>query len=295
MPRMSETNPIATAKDPVCGMAVDPEATPHRYEWRGRPYFFCCNACLQKFVVDPQATLDRPANDSEPEAALGARYTCPMHPEVVQDGPGDCPDCGMALEPMVATGAEAPNPELIDMSRRFWVGLVFSSPVLALAMGAHLPDPDAAAVIGHRAVNWAQCLLSTPVVLWAGWPFLQRGWTSIVTRRLNMFTLIAIGVAAAYLYSFVALFVPGWFPDAFRSAAGHVDVYFEASAVIVTLVLLGQVLELRARSQTGSAIRALLDLAPATARRLDDCGGAETEIPLAEIVVDDRLDRKSVV
>ncbi len=275
---------VSETTDPVCGMTVEPATAEHRSEWRGQDYFFCCSGCLRKFEADPQAMLDRRANDSPAPAVPGAQYTCPMHPEVIEDGPGDCPDCGMALEPMTFTAEEPPNHELIDMTRRFWVSLAFSVPVAGLAMGSHLPGVD----LSHGVTNWIQFVLSTPVVLWGGWPFLLRGWRSVATWRLNMFTLIAIGVGTAYLYSLVAQLTPGLFPDAFRNAGGAIDVYFEAAAVIVTLVLLGQMLELRARSQTGKAIRALLDLAPAQAL-LIAADGKEESIPLDRVGVGDRL------
>jgi Cu+-exporting ATPase len=216
----------------------------------------------------------------------GTQWTCPMHPEIVRDGPGSCPICGMALEPMMVTAAAARNPELADMSRRFWIGLVLTLPVLALEMGGHLTGL-------HQAVplhwsNWIQLVLATPVVLWAGWPFFERAYVSLRTMKLNMFTLIAMGTGVAWVYSVVATLAPGMFPAAFRSPAGTVAVYFEAAAVITVLVLLGQVLELRARESTGGAIRALLDLSPKLARRLA-ADGTEEEIPLDQVGVGDRL------
>ncbi|MBU1316447.1 MAG: copper-translocating P-type ATPase [Alphaproteobacteria bacterium] len=216
----------------------------------------------------------------------GTVYTCPMHPQVRQVGPGNCPICGMALEPEVATLETGPSPELTDMSRRFWIGLVLSIPVLALEMGGHLTDLHM--MLGPQTSNWLQMVLATPVVLWAGWPFFKRGWQSLVTRHLNMFTLIAMGTGAAWIYSVVATLAPGTFPDTFRSAEGSVAVYFEAAAVITVLVLLGQVLELRAREQTGGAIRALLDLAPKTARRVL-ADGTDEDVGLDAVVVGDRL------
>ncbi|MDP8971388.1 MAG: HAD-IC family P-type ATPase, partial [Actinomycetota bacterium] len=224
-----------------------------------------------------------------PQPGRAPKYTCPMHPEVVRDEPGDCPKCGMALEPTTVS-AEEENPELVDMTRRFWVGAVLTVPVLVLAMGHYVPGLGSLLerAVPGRVANWAELLLATPVVLWAGWPFFQRGWRSVVTRNLNMFTLIAIGVGAAYAYSVVATVAPGVFPDAFRGPSGEVGVYFEVAAVIVVLVLLGQVLELRARHRTSSALRALLDLAPQTARRLTD-GGGEEEVPLDRVHVGDRL------
>ena len=270
--------------DPVCGMRVDPATAAHRCTWQDRDYYFCSSGCLESFQTGPQAILDQSVDRTPAPAVPGAQFICPMHPEVIEDHPGDCPDCGMALEPMLVTAEEPPNPELIDMTRRFWVSLALSAPVAVLAMGAHLPGVD----LAHGVANWIQFALSTPVVLWGGWPFLVRGWRSVVTWRLNMFTLIAIGVGAAYLYSTAALLAPGLFPDAFRNSGGGIDVYFEAAAVIVTLVLLGQLLELRARSQTGKAIRALLDLTPAQAVVIAD-DGSEAPEPLDRVGVGDRL------
>ena len=216
------------------------------------------------------------------------RYTCPMHPEVVQDGPGECPICGMALEPVTVTVEEEVNPELISMTRRFWASLVLTVPVVVLAMGDLIPGQPLQELISARLSDWVEFALATPVVLWGGLPFFQRGWRSIVTRRLNMFTLIAIGVGVAYVYSVIAALFPGIFPDAFRSAEGTVDLYFEAAAVITTLVLVGQVMELRARGQTSAAIRGLLDLAPKMARVLRD-DGTEEDIPLDRVEAGDRL------
>jgi P-type Cu+ transporter len=229
-----------------------------------------------------------PAESPAPAAAVpeGTIYTCPMHPQVRQAGPGACPICGMALEPELAAAEAAPNPELADMTRRFWVGLVLALPVVVLEMGGHLANLHA--LLGQTLANWLQFIFATPVVLWAGWPFFVRGWQSILTRNLNMFTLIAMGIGVAWLYSVVALLLPGLFPPAFRGADGAVAVYFEAAAVITVLVLLGQVLELRAREQTSGAIRALLDLAPKTARRLR-ADGSEEEVSLDAIAVGDRL------
>ncbi len=223
-----------------------------------------------------------------PPAMLGEGtvYTCPMHPQVRQIGPGNCPICGMALEPEVATLETAPSPELVEMSRRFWIGLVLSIPVLALEMGGHLTNLHM--ILGPQTSNWLQMVLATPVVLWAGWPFFERGWRSLVTRHLNMFTLIAMGTGAAWVYSVVATVAPGVFPDTFRAEEGSVAVYFEAAAVITVLVLLGQVLELRAREQTGGAIRALLDLAPKTARRVL-ADGTDEDVGLDAVAVGDRL------
>jgi Cu+-exporting ATPase len=272
------------ARDPVCGMTVDPATARHRAEHGGRTYYFCCAGCRSKFAADPAKYL-RPAAPAEPVPA-DAIYTCPMHPEVRQVGPGSCPICGMALEPEVATAETGPNPELADMTRRFWIGLVLAAPVVVLEMGAHLLG--AHAWIAPSLSNLIQFGFATPVVLWAGWPFFERGARSLVTRNLNMFTLIALGTGVAYAYSVVAAFAPGLFPPAFRSHDGAVAVYFEAAAVITVLVLLGQVLELRARERTSGAIRALLGLAPAAARRLA-ASGSDEEIPLAAVAVGDRL------
>jgi P-type Cu+ transporter len=274
----------ATTVDPVCGMTVDPATAAHRAAHEGQDYFFCSVGCRTKFVADPDRYLGE-----APEPALvipGAIYTCPMHPEVRQEGPGSCPICGMALEPETVT-AEAPvNHELIDFTRRFWVSLVLTLPVFALEMGGHLTGLMMR--IPGQTSNWIQFALATPVVLWAGWPFFQRGWASLRNRSLNMFTLIAIGVGAAWIYSVVAVLAPGLFPAAVRRMDGSAPVYFEAAAVITVLVLVGQILELRAREQTSGAIRALLDLTPKTARRVRDDGGDE-DVTLDLVAVGDRL------
>ncbi|MGE5946655.1 MAG: heavy metal translocating P-type ATPase, partial [Betaproteobacteria bacterium] len=274
-------------KDPVCGMMVDPHATPHRATHGGHTFYFCSAGCRQKFEADPPRYIaPEQAKQMEAPAPEGAIYTCPMHPEVRQTGPGLCPICGMALEPvMVAAGAGA-SAELVDMRRRFWIGLVLTVPVFFLEMGGHVLGLTHA--IGQQTSNWLQLLFATPVVLWAGWPFFVRGWQSLVTRKLNMFTLIALGTGAAWVYSVVATFAPGLFPAALRAADGAVPVYFEAAAVITVLVLLGQVLELRAREATSGAIRALLDLAPKTARRIRP-DGSEEEVNLDTIQVGDHL------
>ena len=270
------------ATDPVCGMSVDPATARHRTEHDGRDYLFCGARCLERFTADPQRYLNPAPPEAEP-APAGASWTCPMHPEVVRDRPGGCPICGMALEPMSPFAATGENPELRDMTRRFWAALALAVPVAAIAMGGH-----ALGLGDSRAAIWPQLGLSTPAVLWAGWPFFERGWASLRSRHLNMFTLIALGTGIAYLYSLVAALAPGLFPAAFRDAHGAVPVYFEAAAVIVALVLLGQVLELRARERTGGAIRALLDLAPKQARRLRDDGGEE-DLPLEQVAPGDRL------
>jgi len=273
----------AAVIDPVCGMTVDPHATAHRHLYRGESYYFCSAGCRTRFAADPAKYLGpRPA---EPAAPEGTVYTCPMHPEIRQIGPGSCPICGMALEPELAGAEAGPNPELLDMTRRFWIGLALSVPVAALEMGGHITTLHM--VLGQTLSNWLQFVFATPVVLWAGWPLLLRGWQSLVTRNLNMFTLIAMGTGVAWLYSLVAVLAPGIFPTAFRGPDGAVAVYFEAAAVITVLVLLGQVLELRAREQTSGAIRALLDLAPKIAHRLRDSG--EEDVALDAVAVDDRL------
>lgn len=273
--------------DPVCGMTVDPATSRHRFDHEGRLFHFCSSRCQQKFAANPAQYL-RPAAEPPHPRPPGTMYTCPMHPEIRQEGPGNCPICGMALEPIVASADDAPNPELRDMTRRFWVGTALSAPIVVLEMGAHAPGLGLHHAVSMQMSTWLQFILATPVILWAGWPFFVRAWASIVNRSLNMFSLIALGTGAAYLYSLPATFTPDIFPSGFKDANGMVAVYFEAAAVITVLVLLGQVLELRAREQTGGAIRALLNLAPKTARRLT-AAGADEEIPLAAVQVGDRL------
>ena len=271
--------------DPVCGMTVDPHQTAHRHSHAGRTYYFCSAGCRTKFAADPSKYLaagGAPEPENVPE---GTVYTCPMHPEIRQIGPGTCPICGMALEPEIATGDTGPNPELLDMTRRFWVGLALTAPVFVLEMGQHLFGLH---LLNQTVSNWIQFAFATPVVLWAGWPFFVRGWQSLITRNLNMFTLIAMGTGVAFAYSVVATLAPGMFPAAFRGHDGAVSVYFEASAVITVLVLLGQVLELRAREATSGAIRALLELAPKTARRVN-ADGTDAEVPLDSVAVGDHL------
>jgi Cu+-exporting ATPase len=272
--------------DPVCGMTVDPHTAKHRTDYRGHPYYFCSAGCRTKFIATPEKYLGDKAEAAAEPVPEGTMYTCPMHPQIRQVGPGSCPICGMALEPELATAETGPNPELIDMTRRFWIGLVLSVPVMALEMGGHLTNLHM--LLGKTTSNWVQFALATPVVLWAGWPFFVRGWQSVLTRNLNMFTLIAMGTGVAWIYSVVAILLPGAFPSAFRDAEGAVAVYFEAAAVITVLVLLGQVLELRAREATSGAIRALLDLAPKTARRMKD-DGSDEEVSLDAVEVGDRL------
>jgi len=270
----------ASELDPVCGMTVDPQHAAGSSVYQGRTYYFCSKGCVAKFEASPEKYL-HPAAQPEPmadeAAAAGIEYTCPMHPEVRQIGPGSCPKCGMALEPATLTLANVNevNPEYIDMRRRFWFSAALTAPLLVLMyLGVHS--------------HWVDFALATPVVLWAGWPLLARGWESIVNRSLNMFTLIATGVGAAYLYSLAATLMPNMFPAGFREQTGEIAVYFEPAAVIVTLVLLGQVLELRARGQTSTAIKSLLGLAPKTARRMQ-ANGSEEDVPLEQIRIGDRL------
>jgi Cu+-exporting ATPase len=281
------------AKDPVCGMAVNPETAQHHADLGGARYYFCSGGCHAKFTGNPDRYLNRPQSGPEerspesealPSVAGGTIWTCPMHPQIRRNGPGSCPICGMALEPLEPSLEEGPNPELIDMNRRFWISAVLTAPLVVLTFGAELfgwePFPMAQSM-------WIQLLLATAVVLWGGWPFFERMWASLKTRNLNMFTLIGLGVGVAYVYSLVGALAPGLFPASLRTMGGLVPVYFEAAAVITTLVLLGQVLELRARSATGKAIRALLGLAPKTARRMRD--GVDEDIPLEHVHVGDLL------
>jgi len=312
-------------KDPVCGMSVT-TASEHHFEHAGSDYYFCCGGCRTKFAADPAHYLDKDRDkeadhgarqgngpyicpmcpevredkpvpcpkcgmalesESPPSLLSETRYTCPMHPEIVRDEPGDCPICGMALEAVNVTVEQAENPELTDMTRRLWISAALTIPVFLLAMGP-MVGLTFEWLASARTQTWLELLFATPVVIWGGWPFFQRGWQSLVNRSLNMFTLIAIGTGVAYCYSVVATLMPSVFPVSFRDMHGEVAVYFEAAAVIITLVLLGQVLELRARSQTGAAIRALLGLAPKTARLIgkDD---AERDVPLADVRIGDRL------
>ena len=271
--------------DPVCGMRVDPQTAKHRFEHEGQPYFFCSAGCRTKFEADPGKYLNKA--DAPPPAPMpeGTVYTCPMHPEIRQVGPGSCPICGMALEPDVITADSGPNPELADMTRRFWIALALTLPVFVLEMGGHVLGLH---LFDARTSTYVQLALSTPVVVWAGWPFFERGWQSIQTRNLNMFTLIALGTGVAFAYSLVATLAPEVFPPSFRDAHGAVAVYFEAAAVITVLVLLGQVLELKARDRTSGAIKALLGLAPKTASRIRP-DGTDEEVDLDVIAVGDRL------
>ncbi|HEV2161478.1 MAG TPA: heavy metal translocating P-type ATPase [Stellaceae bacterium] len=269
---------ISRARDPVCGMTVDPAATSHRVHHHGADYFFCSAGCRAKFIAAPEKYLAPAASRSA--VPPRATWTCPMHPEIVRDAPGACPICGMALEATDMTAE--PNPELADMTRRLWIGAALAVPVVLLDMGGSWLG------ISPDLSIWLQLVLATPVVGWAGWPFFQRGWASFVSRNLNMFSLIALGVGAAYGYSLAATIAPGLFPPDLRGEGGTVAVYYEAAAVITVLVLLGQVLELRARERTGGAIRALLDLAPKITRRLRD-DGSDEEIALDRVQIGDRL------
>lgn len=280
-----ESHGDSAEKDPVCGMSVDPHTTEHRSQHAGKNWFFCSSRCQSKFEDDPEKYLGEKSADAEP-VAPGTIYTCPMHPEVRQQGPGACPICGMGLEPEEVSLDDGPSAELIDMTRRFWVGLVLALPVFLLEMGGHMTGLDH--IVSPQISNWIQLLLATPVVVYCGWPFFVRGWKSVLSRNLNMFTLISIGTGVALFYSLVATLIPQIFPGAFRQDDGSVAVYFEAAAVIVVLVLLGQVLELRAREKTSGAIKALLDLAPATARKLGE-DGEESDVALEQVKVGDRL------
>ena len=279
----------AAATDVVCGMTVDPQTTPHRTTHSGANYFFCSSGCRTKFEAAPARYLaaERLTQEKSPAPAPARTiYTCPMHPQIRQLGPGSCPICGMTLEPEVATAEVGPSPERIDMERRLWIGLVLTVPVVVLEMGGHLAGLHM--LVPPAVSTWVQFAMATPVVLWAGWPFFVRAVQSLRTRNLNMFTLIAMGTGVAWLYSVVATLAPSIFPAAFRSDDGTVAIYFEAAAVITVLVLLGQVLELRAREQTGGAIRALLDLAPKTARRVRP-DGTDEDVGLDTVAVGDRL------
>ena len=277
------TNHRAIATDPVCGMQVDSHTAKHRAEHNEQTYYFCSAHCHDKFVAEPDIYLV--GKIPIEESASGAIYTCPMHSQIRQVGPGSCPICGMALEPAEVSLDDVASPELADMTRRFWIGLILTAPVFILEMGGHLIGLH---LMSTQTSNWVQLSLATPVVLWAGWPFFVRGWQSIENRALNMFTLIAMGTGVAWIYSIVATVAPDLFPDAFRSSDGSVAVYFEAAAVITVLVLLGQVLELRARERTSGAIKALLNLSPTTARRLNDAD-MEEEISLDQVVAGNRL------
>ncbi len=282
---MSAAKLDARTKDLVCGMTVDPHTAKHRAEHAGQPYYFCSAGCRAKFLADPAKYLATPTQPTPPVIA-GAIYTCPMHPEIRQVGPGACPICGMALEPELVTADAPPNAELADMTRRFWIGLALAAPVFALEMGGHMTGLHQ--WVGQQTSNWIQFLLATPVVLWAGWPFFERARASLQTRNLNMFTLVAMGTGVAWGYSVVGTLGARFFPAALKGPDGAVPVYFEAAAVITVLVLLGQVLELRAREQTSGAVRALLNLAPKTARRVKS-DGSDQDVSLDLVIVGDRL------
>ena len=290
---LAEAGNGATVLDPVCGMTVDTRTATHRHALGETTYYFCSAGCLGKFAAEPDRYLNPPDSDPAvshpamgalPEAAAGSTWTCPMHPEIRRDAPGNCPICGMALELLEPSLEEGPNLELIDFTRRLWVSAILSIPLVVLAMG---PELFGLRLLPMRLSMWVQLLLASPVVLWAAKPFFERGWASLKTRKLNMFTLIALGVGVAYAYSVIATVVPGIFPSQLRTMDGMVPVYFEVAAVITALILVGQVLELRARSATGQAIRALLGLAPKTARRVRD--GAEEDVPIEQVRVGDVL------
>lgn len=279
--------------DPVCGMKVDPNTTRYQDTYHGTTFYFCSQGCMRKFQSDPVSYLDPKHAVTELAAtspgSVAQEYTCPMHPQIVQNKPGNCLICGMALEPRLpTTEAQGEDAELRDLSRRFWVSLTLTIPLVILTMGRMLPENQLTRWVYSWNVYLLELALATPVVLWGGWVFFVRGWRSVITRNLNMFTLIALGTGVAWVFSTIATLFPGIFPAAYRDDAGQVEVYFEAAAVIVTLVLLGQVLELRARQATGGAIRALLDLAPKTARKINT-DGSEIDIPIAEVHPGDRL------
>ncbi len=276
------------ARDPVCGMTVDVATSKDRAESNGVTHYFCSAGCRTKFIADPAKYMRAAVAAPGPPARKGTIYTCPMHPQIRRTQPGNCPICGMALEPAGVAEDSGPSAELTDMTRRFWIGTVLAVPMLILEMGAHFPGLNLHHFVSPQTSIWTQFAFGTPVVLWAGWPFFQRGWASLRNRSLNMFSLIALGVGASYVYSLVATFAPGLFPLGLRTEGGIIPVYYEAAAVITVLVLLGQVLELRAREKTGGAIRALLNLAPKTARRIRDDGNDE-EVALEHVHVGDRL------
>jgi len=284
----NEPVPSGTATDPVCGMSVTIDGADFVQEHEGARHFFCSSRCLDKFRADPELYLSQSHLDAVEDVPAGTIYTCPMHSEIRQPGPGSCPICGMALEPETVSLDEGPDPELVDMRRRFWWSALFTLPLFAYAMGDMIPSRPFDQVIEPAIAQWLQLLLATPVVLWGGWPFFTRALQSVRTMNLNMFTLIGFGVAIAYLFSLVATLAPDIFPEAFRDHAGRVGVYYEAAAVITTLVLLGQVLELKARGSTSSALRALLELAPPTAMKIFGRGD-EREVPLDELTSGDLL------
>jgi len=278
-------------RDPVCSMMVDPEKAAATVNYEGKSNYFCSQGCATKFRSDPAKYLPPTSPTVSPQSPasehMQAEYICPMHPEVHQEGPGNCPICGMTLEPMTVTANEA-DPELDSMARRFWVSTALTLPLLVIMISDLLPAHPLQSLLNGQLLGWFEFAIATPVVLWGGWPFFQRGWTSIITWKLNMFTLISIGAGSAYLYSLVAVFLPQLFPPSFRDMSGQLGLYFEAAAVITVLVLLGQVLELKARSQTSGAIKALLGLAPKTARRIS-ANGKEEDVDLQQIQVGDSL------
>ncbi|HSR49330.1 MAG TPA: heavy metal translocating P-type ATPase [Acidobacteriota bacterium] len=278
------------ATDPVCGMSVDPDKTDLSYQHEGETYYFCSQGCLDKFKEHPRHYLDQEYEEEEVEAGPGERveWICPMDPEVLEDQPGSCPKCGMALEPRKVTLEKGDNPELESMTRRFWLSLVLTAPVFIVAMSDMIPGDPVHRYLDTRMLQWVQFILATPVVLYGGFPFFQRGWNSLKTLNFNMFTLIALGTGVAYFYSAVGVLLPQIFPPVMKGPDGWVALYFESAAVITTLVLLGQVLELRARERTGDAVRSLLELAPKTARKISD-DGQENEVPLDQVKVGDRL------
>ena len=280
--------PTVFETDPVCKMKVMPETAAAKYDYNGKTYYFCAQRCMERFRANPGQFLAPVEAAQKSVVADDAIYTCPMHPEIRQRGPGSCPKCGMALEPEIITAEQEENPELIDMSRRFRVCVALTIPVLVLAMSEMMPGTVGHSILSIPALHWVQFFLSTPVVIWGGWPFFQRAWASIVNGSPNMFTLIGIGTGTAYAFSTAAVLYPSMFPAGFRGHGGYVTVYFEAAAVITTLVQLGQVLELRARSRTGTAIKALLGLAPKTARLVRD-DGMETDIPLEHVHIGNKL------
>jgi Cu+-exporting ATPase len=283
----SLADPAVAQIDPVCGMKVLPQKAAATLKRAGRTWYFCSQGCKAKFEANPGKYDGSALRVSEPKASIASQYTCPMHPEVLSPKPGTCPKCGMALEPVAATESTA-NPELASMTRRFWVSAALTLPLLAIMVSDIVPGRPLQQLLEGSLLGWIELALATPVVLWGGWPFFERGWASLVHRSPNMFTLIAMGSGAAYLYSVAAVVAPDLFPAGFRDPSGNLGLYFEAAAVITVLVLLGQVLELRSRSQTGGAIQALLGLAPKTARRIS-ARGKETDVPLIDVVVGDLL------
>ncbi|HID31115.1 MAG TPA: YHS domain-containing protein, partial [Desulfobacterales bacterium] len=296
-PHMHSANgAVSEFVDPVCGMKTSDEHAFMKYEHEGQPYYFCSENCLGQFKKEPEKYLSTIHGLQEHGSAreiisdiaeAGVVYTCPMHPEIRQNEPGSCPICGMALEPVMPV-EEGDNQEYLDMRRRFWIGAILTLPLVIIAMRDLIPGGPLGHLASAKTYGWVELVLATPVVFWAGWPFFVRAWQSLINKSLNMFTLIGLGVAVSYVYSLVAILFPEIFPATLRTEDGTVGVYFEAAAVIVVLILLGQVLELKARSQTGAAIKALLGLAPKTARRVNE-DGSEEDIPLEHVQKGDRL------